>query len=270
MQHDSANYKKLERVVSDALRYLGFSVEDLANAGEPEGIARAYPTPTETSPSDEDPNPPLYSFSFDAKSSKHTVATTGNIKLDGIVEHRNRYHANYALVIAPGYEEGALAVRCEQQNVTPVKASDLGRLLELTVEHGAIPLTKLREIFELHHWDKVTEWVAGLATWIQKQRKLTIDVFIKALGLLKGKIPDALPAGTLALVCRDELKARSVKEEDILAVARGLAILIPDIIGVARNKIIVNASAERVAAAVESQLERLHSEESAASDDTEE
>ncbi len=261
MQHDSKNYKKLESVVSDALRYLGFAVEDLAQSGEPEGIARAYPTPTVSNPSDENPTPPLYSFSFDAKSSKHETSSTGNIKLDGIVEHRNRYHANYALVVAPGFEEGALATRCEQQNVTPMKASDLGKLLELTVEYGAIPLTKLRELFGHHDAEGVSKWIATLKEWIQTQRKLTIDIFLKALDRLKGKIPDALPAGTLALVCRDQLKARTVKDDDILAVARGLAILIPDIIGVTGDKIIVNASAERVAAAVQSQLERLHSDE---------
>lgn len=261
MQHDSTSYKKLEAVVSDALGYLGYAIEDLANAGEPEGVARAYPTPTVASPSDDEPHPPLYSFTFDAKSSKHETAATGNIKLDGIVEHRERYKADYALVVAPGFEEGALKVRCEQQNVTPIKASDLGKLLEITVEHGAIPLDKLKELFGLHDWEAVSKWVAEVSEWIQKKRKLTIDVFIRALEQLKGKIPDALPASTLALTCRESLGAKSVKEEDVLALAKGLSILVPDIVGVTGDKIIVNASASRVAAAVQSQLERLHSVE---------
>jgi hypothetical protein len=259
-QHQSDNSKLLERALSDALRYLGFHVTDLAKPGEPEGLAKAYPMPTRSDPTESNPHPPLYSISFDAKSSKHEAASTGNIKLDGVVEHRNRYKADHALVVAPGFEEGALATRCGEQKVTPMKASDLGRLLEYTVEHGAIPLTKLREIFQLYDPEKVTEWVDGLEKWLKKSRQLTIDVFLKALDKLKGKVPDVLSASTLAFACRDFVKVASVKQEDVIAVARGLSILVPDLVGIDGDKIVVNASAERVAAAVEAQLEKLHSD----------
>lgn len=58
MQHDSRNSKRLEAAVSDALRYLDFDVRDLGGSGEPEGIARAFPTPTTIKPTAEDPRPP--------------------------------------------------------------------------------------------------------------------------------------------------------------------------------------------------------------------
>lgn len=261
MQHDSANSKRLEAVLSDALRYLGFQVEDLATSGEPEGIASAYTTPTFSTPTKDKPKPPLFSFSFDAKSSKHESASTGNIKLDGVVEHRDRHKADYALIVAPGYEEGALSVRCEQQKVTPMTAKDLGTLLEYTVEFGAIPVTKMREVFAIHDPKKVSIWVEELGSWLKDKRPLTIDIFLKALSHLKGKVPDALPAGMIALICRENLGAYAVKDEDVLAIANGLAILVPDLVGVVVDKIIVNASAERVAAAIEGQLQRLHDAE---------
>ena len=44
----------------------------------------------------------------------------------------------------------------------------------------------------------------------------------------------------------------------MIALARGLSILIPDLVGIDNDKIVVNASAEKVAAAVASQLEKLH------------
>jgi len=51
---------------------------------------------------------------------------------------------------------------------------------------------------------------------------------------------------------------------DVIALARGLSILVPDLVGMdGADKIVVNASAERVAASVQSQLEKLHSEEPA-------
>ncbi|EAQ1498907.1 ATP-binding protein [Salmonella enterica] len=258
MQNDSANSKHLEAVLSDALRYLGFQVQDLAKSGEPEGVASAFSTPSNAVATAENPNPPLYSFTFDAKSSKKEVAATNNINLAGVVEHRERYKANYALVVAPGFSDGALATRCEQQKVTPMMASDLGKLMEYTVAYGAIPVTKLREIFEIYDPTKVSAWVADLQTWIQTKRPLTLDIFLRALESLKGQVPDVLPAGTLAFACRTTLKAASVTADDVIALARGLSILIPDLVGIDNDKIVVNASADRVAAAVATQLEKLH------------
>jgi len=259
-QHD-ADYRQLESVLSDALRYLGFYVKDLAKSGEPEGIASAYSIPTFASPTVENPSPPLYSFTFDAKSSTHETAKTGNIGLDGIVEHRNRYKADHALVVAPGFTGKAIKARCVQQKVTPMTARDLGRLLEYTVEHGAIPLTKLREVLQLYDYEEVAKWVNGLERWLKGRRQITIDIFLKALERLRGKVPDILPAGTIAYECRVRLGAVTVKDEDVIAIAKGLSILIPDLVGVDGDKIVVNASAERVAAAVQSQLEKLHSDE---------
>jgi hypothetical protein len=257
-EHDSSNSKLLEAVVSDALSYIGFQVRDLGKPGEPEGIASAYATPSFQTPTKDQPTPPLYSVAFDAKSSKHEVAATGNIKLDGVVDHRTRHKADYSLVIAPGYSDGALAVRCAQQKVTPMTAKDLGKLLEYTAQYGAIPLTTLREIFALYDPATVSAWIKALEGRLKASRVLTIDIFLKALANLKGKIPDALSAGTIAYECRDKLGAISIKNDDVISVARGLAILVPDLIGVEGDKIIVNASPERVGAAVATQLEQLH------------
>ncbi|OHD70813.1 MAG: hypothetical protein A2W19_07785 [Spirochaetes bacterium RBG_16_49_21] len=261
MQHESDKSKLLEAVVSDSLRYLGFQVQDLAKPGEPEGIAKAFTSPTLSTPTPEDPHPALYSFSFDAKSSKHEVAQTGNIKLDGVVEHRKRYNANYALVIAPGYSDGAIATRCIQQKVTPITAKDLGKLLEYTVTYGAIPLTKLKELFDVYTPDETAQWVTDLESWLIHQRPLTIDTFLQALDNLKGKVPDVLQASTIAYECREKLKAVTVKEDDVRSLARGLSILIPDLVGVDNDKIFVNASSDRVAEAVRVQLDKLHSDD---------
>jgi hypothetical protein len=258
-QHDSTNSKLLEMVVSDALRYLGFHVQDLAKPGEPEGIASAYATPSLRDPTHDNPNPPLYSFAFDAKSSKHDVVAAGNIKLDGVVEHRKKYKTDYSLIVAPGYSDGALATRCEQQRVTPILAKDLGKLLEYTVQYGALPLPLLREMLTKYDPDQVSQWVKSLEGRLKASRPLTITVFLKALELLKGKIPDALAASTIAYECREKLGAKSVKNADVLAIAVGLSIAVPDLIGVEGDNIIVNASPALVAEAVKTQLEELHS-----------
>lgn len=265
-QHDSSNSKLLEAVLSDALRYLGFSVEDMAKSGEPEGVARAFATPTLARPTQDKPNPPLYSFTFDAKSSKYEVAATGNMNLAGLADHRQQHGADYSLLVAPGFSGEAIGDRCAIVKVTPMAAVDLGRLLECTVEYGAIPLTKIREVFFLYDPVAVSAWVMNLETWLKQQRPLTLDIFLKALENLKGKVPDVLPAATIALECRQVLGAVSVVNSDVIAVATGLSILVPDLVGVDGDKIAVNASAARVAAAVAAQLENLRSDEPVTSD----
>lgn len=261
-QHEShgTDYKQLETAVSDALSYLGFQVKDLAKSGQPEGLASAFPTPTASTPTEKDPEPPLYSFSFDAKSAAGENAKTGNIKLDGVVEHRKKYGATYALIVAPGYQKGALDERCKDQKVTPITAAALGRLLHLTAKYGAIPLTKLREMFDLFTPESVEDWVEKLGPSLEKARPLTLDIFLGALEHLKGKIPDVLPAGTVALICRTKFNAH-IKAADVLALAQGLAVLVPDLVAVNGDKIVVNASAGKVAEAVGSQLETLAAED---------
>jgi hypothetical protein len=224
-------------------------------------VAYAYPTPTSTTPLENDPAPALYSFTFDAKASEGVSAQTNNINLAGIVQHREDNKADYALVIAPGYQDGSLEIRCEQQVVTPITARDLGRLLEYTVEHGAIPFTKLRDIFALYSPNAVTKWVDALEAWLKSKRPLTLDIFIKALEHLKGKVPDVLSASMVALICREQFKKKTVVDTDVIALVKGLSILIPDLVGIDNDKIIVNASSEKVAEAVRSQLEKLHSDD---------
>ena len=137
------------------------------------------------------------------------------------------------------------------------------------MEYGAIPLPKFREIFQFSDPEDVSRWVQDLKTWLTEKRPLTIDIFLKALENLKGKVPDVLPAAMIALECRDKLKAVTVLAPDVIAVAKGLSILIPDLVGVEDDKIVVNASAARVAAAVASQLELLHNADQLVSADAE-
>lgn len=204
-QHNSASSQQLEKVVSDALRYLGFFVKEVAKPGEPEGIASAYAFSARRIPTEEEPEPPLYKFTYDAKSSKHNTAKTGNVSLDAVNEHKLRYRAPYALVVAPGFEAGAIIVRCKQLGITPIRALDLGRLLEYTVEFGAIPLDTLEKLFSLHDPDIVSSWVDGLKEKLSKSRTLTIDLFLKALEVLKGKVPDALQPSLISFTCRTML-----------------------------------------------------------------
>ena len=259
-QHESDESEQLEEIVGDALGYLGLHIHKLGKPGEPEGVAKAYAISRYWEPTAEAPEQPVYSLTYDAKSTKHERVKTGNLSLDGIEEHRTDYDADYALVVAPGFQEGAADNRTKDGKITLMTARDLGRLLELTVEFGAIALDKLEEVFQLGHSSKVSPWIDDLRQELASSRKFTIDKFLKSLELLKGKVPDLLHPQLIQLTCRNELGLPTVKEGEIEAMVRGLAIAVPDLIGFddSTRKIVVNASAERVAEAVRVQLERLH------------
>ena len=128
------------------------------------------------------------------------------------------------------------------------------------------PVTKFREVLLFHDPKEVTDWVDALDDVMRSNRGLTIDVFLRALEALKGKVPDVLAASTIAFTCREQLKVVSVKDADVIALVRGLQIIVPDLVGIDGDKIAVNASAKRVAAAVEAQLENLHKDFDASGD----
>lgn len=258
-QAKSNSSMEMETILADALQYIGFAVQKRGGAGEPEGIAFAKLFATDHLPTDSDPEPPLYKFTYDTKSTKHSAAKTGNLSLDAINEHKQRYGTDYALVIAPGFQDGTVVTRCKQLNITPITASDIGKILEYTVEYGAIPLDRFRKLFELHDPDKVSEWVKQLEGVLAADRRLTIDVFLRALEHLRGKVPDVLDAGTISYTCRQVLQVGSVTDADVLNLIRGLSILVPDLVGLSgSSKILINTTPNRVAEAVQSQLKKLH------------
>ena len=107
---------------------------------------------------------------------------------------------------------------------------------------------------------RLNNWVSELEGWLVTARPMTINIFLQALEKLKGQVPDALAASLIAHTCREDLGAVSIKDSDVIALATGLTVLIPDLVGVDVDKITVNASSDRVAAAVASQLELLKSD----------
>ena len=259
VQHNSEENKQLEMIVGDALSYLGFQVTKLGGAGEPDGIARGFSITRPWVPTSHEPEKPIYSFTYDAKSTKHDKAKTGNLSLDAVEEHREKHDADYALVIAPGFQEGAADSRTIDKQIVLMTAYDLGRLLELTVKYGAIPIDQIEDVFKLENAGDVSSWVDNLQTRLADIRKFTIGIFLQALNLLEGKVPDLLHPQMIQLVCREKLDLPTVKESEIEALVRGLSIAVPDLIGFdnSTGKIIVNASADKVAEAVRVQLEHL-------------
>ena len=259
VQNNSDESAELETILADALRYIGWEVNVKGGSGEPDGIAKAFSFSRTWTPTEEEPEKPIYSFTYDAKSAGSGKAKTGNLSLDAVNEHRERYGADYAIVVAPGFQDGASITRAEQLCITLMKAADLGRLLELTVELGAIPLDQLEQIFQENDPKNVSNAITSIQKQLSGSRKLTIDVFLRALNALKGTVPDLLHPSQILLVCRTQLGLSTVREDDVVSVVKGMSILVPDLVGYDEQtqRIVVNASSERVAEAINMQIEEL-------------
>ena len=93
----------LEKALHESLEYLGFAIEPIAGSGEPEGVASAPVTPGGRG------GKRTYTFTYDAKSSKHGRVANGDVRVSGLIRHRAKYNADHVLVVAPDYEEGALS-----------------------------------------------------------------------------------------------------------------------------------------------------------------
>jgi hypothetical protein len=224
-----SSVKGLEKIVGDALRYLGFVVEPLGQPGQPEGIATA---PLPPSPQRQHMRS-SYSFTYDAKSTKHGKVSTGNVKVSGLARHRDDKTADFALVVGPDFTVArALLKECAANKITPMRSRDLATLVMLTAAVGSLDLDDLRRVFDLRNPDEVHEWVEKLKVMLEKQKlALSLDIFFRAVKSLDFDGPNAVSASVVAQKISDmtEKKTRP-KVADVRAVVSGLMVLVPSLI----------------------------------------
>ena len=166
---DKRNDRKgLERAVGEGLRSLGFEVSPMAGSGEPDGIALARLGVRDdtlgTSHS--------YSVTYDAKSTGKDRVSAKDVNAATIAQHRDANGAQFALVVAPGFEgDGAsdsnCVVQAVAQQITLLTIDDFMRLV-LIASTRPLGFERLRDDF----FSKCRGPLDG-RTWIQ--RLLTED-----------------------------------------------------------------------------------------------
>jgi hypothetical protein len=226
----------LEPATSEALEYLGYVVEFISGAGEPEGIASAPVTPGERG------SRRTYSFTFDAKSSKTGRVANGDVRVSGLLRHKEKYRADHVLVVAPDYEAGALYEECRMHGVTPIRARDLSALLLIQGTSGPIPFDILREMFGLTNPDLVHEWVSTLPARLNRSPRLSFEGLFSALVSIGYQEPDTLTMAVIAREIRRENGRRDFpRVSDVEKVINGLSVLIPDLIRTTGKQVFLGA-----------------------------
>jgi len=249
----TSDAKALERAVTEALEYLGFVVEYISGSGEPEGLAEAPLTHGRGRNARR-----RYTFTYDAKSSKTGRVSNGDVRVSGLLRHKEKYEAEHVLVVAPDYERGALDEECEKHKITPMRSSDLSRLLLLQATLGPIDLLRFRGVFELFDPDAVHDFVEELATELEQQERLSFEDFFEALSAIGYQEPDALTTDVIAREIRRARKSQDFpKVVDVTKVVDGLSVLVPHLIRLNGRQVFLGAEPAALRGAVVALLARV-------------
>lgn len=100
LNDNRSDSKGLEKAVYEGMKSLGFEVTKLGKRGKPDGIALARMGIRDTSTGKD----VSYRVIYDAKSSESERISAKDAKLGTVVQHRKDLNADYALVVAPGFE----------------------------------------------------------------------------------------------------------------------------------------------------------------------
>ncbi|MGZ7445059.1 ATP-binding protein [Paenibacillus sp. TH7-28] len=244
----TTHVKGMEQAIGDALEYLGFVVERKGQPGEPEGIAKAVL-------SAKDNGHRSYTLTYDAKVSFHGKAKTGNLNTAGLTRHREKYQADYTLLVAPEYQSGAIDEECKHHKITPMTASQLGSLLMLAATNGPIDLEEFRLLLSCNTLEDLSVGIEKLKEKHEKKRpKITFALLIEAISKFNFNGPNPITPEILASTI-GTLTGVEPSRQDVMKVVRGLEILLSNLITISGNDIFIHTSVNKLREEIVRQLE---------------
>ena len=246
--------KGLEVIVGDALDYIGFNVTPLASNGEPDGIAKAPLTPRD------DLCTGSYSITYDAKSTQQPNGRVPNshVRPGTLARHRKNHKANYTLVVAHDFENGALQEECEPSQVTPMRAKDLADLLMLSARAGTVDFVEFRGVFEHYDPDEVHSWVQSFVRKSVEKPHVSVGQLLKTFDEIGIEGPDELETAVIADRIRQSSSDRNFPlEGDIRRAVEGLGVFLPSIVRNSGKQVYLSASPADIRGALVDQLQLL-------------
>ena len=152
----------LEEALVSAFTCLGFDAARVGGKGKPDGIAYAHLGSSDGIDSS-------YIVTLEAKSTKYAKASSGNISISNIDNHRHASGAQYAVVVAPGYqgkddETSKINIEAKKfsDRITLLTTSDLITLVT-TSGPKQVSLAKLKEFLESCATpSESAEWIAKI------------------------------------------------------------------------------------------------------------
>ena len=163
--NDSArNNSQLEAAVGSSLLTLGFDVSPIGGSGKPDGIAQAIVGVRRPKTGRGD-----YTICYNAKSTGKPRVKAKDLNIAGVTRHRAQYGADFALIVAPGFEgeddpNGVCNVEARTHSITLITVRDLVHLVMVASTHR-LAFPELRVLFETCRTpDDCRKWIEEART----------------------------------------------------------------------------------------------------------
>ncbi|MCY4420205.1 MAG: ATP-binding protein [Gammaproteobacteria bacterium] len=242
---------KLEEAVVAAFTCLGFDAVPVGGKGKPDGVAHAH-----LGSSDGIDSP--YTVTLDAKSTKHAKASSGNISISNIDNHRRANGAQHAVIVAPNYEgkdneTSKINIEANKfsDHITLLTTSDLITLVTISGPKQ-ISLAKLKELFETCATPNES------ATWIAtvEALKVTQAPYIEILETAYEMQKEDIERPTISSIRYSNSSLKKYAEKDIRNWVEILERQLPSFISLDGGVISLNTSPDKI----KKELQRINSD----------
>jgi hypothetical protein len=234
--------KLLERAVAEGFRTLGFEVSPIGGSKEPDGIAVARIGIRNEATGIRDD----YKITYDAKSSGKERIKAKDLNAAAVAEHRDKYKANFAVIIAPGFEGEA-----EQDSNSNQHARNLGPLITVkdfvrliwAASTRQLGFSHLREFLEKCRSPiESRAWIDGVLA--VKATEGPIKELLDAIWELQLELPD--PVKIASLQMRPEFKSRNLRQSEIKAWLEAVSRFAGKMVSMTGDIVMLDAPPDRI------------------------
>lgn len=124
---DSSNPNRLEKIIAEIFRFLGFKSEWLGGSGNIDILIIPKVAPAYS-----------YTVNIDAKSTYSGTITDTLVDFDTLAEHKKKHNADYVVIVGIDFKNERLISRAREHNVGLL---DVETLSQLMIQHCSVPIS---------------------------------------------------------------------------------------------------------------------------------
>lgn len=251
--------KALEDAVGDVMHYLGFHMKRRSGSGKTDVVAWALLGHRE-----EEGVTATYGVVCDAKSSSAKEIKAAKVNPGQLKRHKRKEAADFIMVVAPGFEgakadDSSIAEYCTEARITPIRAEDLARVVELFPSRVITPAT-LHPLFDQHTPKASEEFVDKLEKEAPARPYVSADLVLSLIEeASRGRAPVAIDALPQMLRMETEGSIEYTIPE-VTAMIDGLRSLAPTGIWTNQRFVALQTSPANIKAEIRENIEELPDE----------
>ena len=230
LEDNKKNSKEFELALCRGMANLGFAVTPLGKSGDPDGLAVACMGIRHSNEQRQD-----YKVTFEAKTSEKDKIKAKDANLGAVNKHREKWDADFALEVAPGYEgdDDDNSQVISQARTLNVTLMTLESFVKLVIAASIRPLSFGRlkqELFEKCRAPKEAEqWIDGLLK--EKPPETPLREIVEAISeLVKDSLDPPKFAAVLERLKHKNNQFKNFREQEIHDWMTSLNRFAPDLV----------------------------------------